>query len=256
MRIFIAENPLSLGKSASAEAAKAINRTIKEKGKARIILSTGMSQFETLSALVSESVDWSKVEMFHLDEYCGLPESHIASFRRYLKERFISKVELGSYHLVGGTESLEDISYALKSEDIDLGLIGIGENGHIAFNDPPCDFYSDSAYITVMLNEECRNQQVREGWFKSPEEVPEKAISMTPHMIMKCRTIISAVPYSVKASAIRNTLESHIVTNMIPATLLKTHSDFSLFLDKDSAGFLDIDKIIAFDGNTIFLSYI
>ena len=256
MRIYIAENPISLGKTAATAAARVINRAIDEKGKARIILSTGKSQFETLSALVAESVDWSKVEMFHLDEYVGLPESHIASFRKYLKERFISKVRLEAYHLVCGDESLDSISLALKSDDVDLGLIGIGENGHIAFNDPPCDFFSDSAYISVTLNEECRNQQVREGWFDSPSEVPEKAVSMTPRMIMRCRSIISAVPYSVKAPAIRDTLESRLVTNMVPATLLKTHPDFSLYLDKDSAGLIDTDKITALDGKPIYLSYI
>ena len=168
MEVRICHDADSLGAAASRKCAQIINRAIAEKGEARIILSTGASQFETLSHLVSEDVDWNKVTMFHLDEYVGLPESHAASFRKYLKERFISKVNLKAYHLVEGRkEQLEEISRLLCEKPIDLGLIGIGENGHIAFNDPPCDFDTQEPYIIVNLNDTCKRQQVGEGWFAS-----------------------------------------------------------------------------------------
>ena len=251
MEVRICHDADSLGAAASRKCAQIINRAIAEKGEARIILSTGASQFETLSHLVSEDVDWNKVTMFHLDEYVGLPESHAASFRKYLKERFISKVNLKAYHLVEGRkEQLEEISRLLCEKPIDLGLIGIGENGHIAFNDPPCDFDTQEPYIIVNLNDTCKRQQVGEGWFASVSEVPSQAVSMSCRQIMKCLNIVSAVPHKVKAEAVRNTLYSKVVTNTVPATLLKTHGNFTLFLDEDSASLIDeCNRIVDFSSS-------
>jgi glucosamine-6-phosphate deaminase len=164
-----------------------------------LVLSTGASQFETLDALVKSEVDWSKVEMFHLDEYVNLPESHVASFRKYLKERFINKIPLGKVHLISGEENIQNMSQKLsveiRKEPIDLALIGIGENAHIAFNDPPADFETKEAYIVVNLDENCKKQQVREGWLATVEDVPKQAISMTVHQILQSKVIISCVPH-------------------------------------------------------------
>ena len=244
MEVRICHDADSLGAAASRKCAQIINRAIAEKGEARIILSTGASQFETLSHLVSEDVDWNKVTMFHLDEYVGLPESHAASFRKYLKERFISKVNLKAYHLVDGRkEQLEEISRLLCEKPIDLGLIGIGENGHIAFD-------TQEPYIIVNLNDTCKRQQVGEGWFASVSEVPSQAVSMSCRQIMKCLNIVSAVPHKVKAEAVRNTLYSKVVTNTVPATLLKTHGNFTLFLDEDSALLIDgCSRIVDFSSS-------
>ena len=226
------------GKRAAELIANLINEAIKERGKARIIVSTGSSQFEMFETLIKLDVDWSKVEMFHLDEYVNLPESHIASFRKYLKERFVSKVNLKAAYFVSGEGNIEEnISYLtkeLRKDIIDVGIIGIGENGHIAFNDPPADFETDEAYKVVTLDQKCRAQQVGEGWFKSIEDVPTQAISMTPKEIMKAKHIVTVAPHSVKADAIYKTITTPI-SPMVPATLLKTHPDWHLFIDDASA---------------------
>lgn len=226
------------GKRAAELIANLINEAIKERGKARIVVSTGSSQFEMFETLIKLDADWSKVEMFHLDEYVNLPESHIASFRKYLKERFVSKVNLKAAYFVSGEGNIEEnISYLtkeLRKDIIDVGIIGIGENGHIAFNDPPADFETDEAYKVVTLDQKCRAQQVGEGWFKSIEDVPTQAISMTPKEIMKAKHIVTVAPHSVKADAIYKTITTPI-SPMVPATLLKTHPDWHLFIDDASA---------------------
>ncbi len=245
MEIRIAKNKEELGKSAAKESAKIINDAIKEKGYARIVLSTGASQFDTLSALVKEDVDWSRVDMFHLDEYVGLPETHGASFRKYLKERFEAKLPmpLRSANYVDGTkEGIAEITKKLRSDSIDLGLIGIGENTHIAFNDPPADFNTREAYIIVNLDDACKRQQMGEGWFATIDDVPKQAVSMTCYQIMQCKNIISAVPYAVKANAIEKTLKAKETTPEVPASLLKEHENFILYVDADSAS-----KVINFD---------
>ncbi|MBQ3151415.1 MAG: glucosamine-6-phosphate deaminase [Clostridia bacterium] len=235
MNINICKDAADLGKKAATQAAAYLNEVIGKNGYARIVLSTGSSQFETLSALIESDVDWSKVEMFHLDEYVGLPESHIASFRKYLKERFISKINLLDYHLVDGNpDSIPELTRLLREKDVDLGLIGIGENGHIAFNDPPADFDTKEAYIVVNLDDACKNQQVGEGWFPTIDDVPKQAISMTVYQILKCKKIITCVPHEVKAKAIYATLNNEI-SNMVPATMLRTHPDWSLYIDENSA---------------------
>ena len=236
MEIRICENPAALGASAAEYTAKILNDAIAKKGSARIVLSTGASQFDTIANLVKQDVDWSKVEMFHLDEYVDLPETHIASFRKYLKEKFVAHVPtLKAAHFVDGTkEGIAELTKELRSAPIDVGLIGIGENAHIAFNDPPADFDTKEAYIIVNLNDTCKQQQVGEGWFATVDDVPKQAVSMTVHQILQCEKIVSCVPYKVKANAIKATLEND-VTNTVPATIMKGHKDFVLYVDRDSA---------------------
>jgi glucosamine-6-phosphate deaminase len=203
-----------------------------------LLLSTGASQFETISCLVNEAVDWSKVEIFHLDEYVGLSEKHKASFRKYLKKRFVSKVNLKAAWFVNG-EGDVDANIAVLTKEIskapiDVGVIGIGENGHVAFNDPPANFSTQKTYIVVTLDKKCKQQQVREGWFKTMADVPRLAVTMTPRAIMKCRHIISCVPHAAKAEAVLNTLTRKVSVN-VPASILKTHRDWNLYLDAESA---------------------
>ena len=232
---------------AAAHVAGAIMGSINVYGSARILLSTGASQLEMFEELVKwhQDVDWSKVTMFHLDEYVGLPETHPASFRRYLKERFTSHVPLKEAVFVNGEGDVEaeiaELTRRVQEAPIDLGVIGIGENGHIAFNDPPADFETDAAYAVVTLDERCRRQQVGEGWFKTVEDVPERAISMTVRQILKCRSIVSIVPHAVKADAVRRALMEP-VNPQTPATALKTHHLWTLYLDAESAApFANLD---------------
>ena len=235
MKIIVSDTPKELGQAAARLAEEYLNELIVKNGYARIVVSTGASQFETFEALIRSDIDWSKVEMFHLDEYAGLPESHPASFRKYLKEWFVSKVNLLSANFVDGSaEEIIEISKKLLEKPVDLGLIGIGENGHIAFNDPPADFDTKSPYILVNLNETCKRQQVGEGWFATVNDVPKQAVSMSVYQIMQCKKIISCVPHAVKAKAVADTINSE-PTNLIPAAILKTHPDWILLLDKNSA---------------------
>ena len=234
IHIDISDNADELGMRAAGKIASLIEEAINKKGKARIILSTGMSQFETLSHLITYDLPWDKVEMFHLDEYVGLDESHPASFRKYLKERFVSKVNLKAAYFVEGVDAIPSLTRELRKEEIDVGVIGIGENGHIAFNDPPADFTTGEAYKVVTLDRRCREQQVGEGWFRTIDEVPAEAITMCVKEIMKLKHIVSAVPHEIKAEAIYNTITGRISQD-VPATILKTHPDWNLFIDKDSA---------------------
>jgi len=239
MVVKVFDTSAALGAAAAEMAAKALNEAIAARGGARLLLSTGASQFDTLKALTEQDVDWGKVEMFHLDEYIGLPESHPASFRKYLRDRLTSIVSFKCVHFVNPEDGVDSAIAYLTAEvrkaPIDLGLIGIGENAHIAFNDPPADFDSREAYIVVTLDERCKAQQMGEGWYKTIDDVPKTAVSMTTYQIMQCRRIISCVPYAVKADAVKATLEAPETTNMIPATLLREHPDITLMLDRDSA---------------------
>ncbi len=239
MYINIAKTRDDLGKNAAKYVADALVDIINRNGYARIVLSTGASQFETLQHLVEyKNIDWSKVEMFHLDEYVGLPETHVASFRKYLKERFISKVNLMGYYLVDGDPShIPALTAKLREKPVDIGLIGIGENSHIAFNDPPCDFNNENAYIVVDLNDTCKKQQVGEGWFATPDDVPKQAISMTCWQIMQCKKIVTCAPGAVKANAIKWSLYENL-SNQYPGTLLRFHPDWALFLDADSGKYV------------------
>ena len=239
MQIYVGKNTEDMGQKAAADAAALLRETIAKKGEARLALSTGASQFEALAALVNEDVDWTKVTMFHLDEYVQLPESHPASFRKYLKERFVSKVPLKKAYFVNGeadtAETIAALTEAITAAPVDVGLIGIGENAHVAFNDPPADFDTKASYIVVNLDHRCRLQQVGEGWFATEANVPKQAISMTVSQIMRCEHILTIVPHDVKADAIRKTLTAAEVTPMVPASVLRTHTDWRLYLDADSA---------------------
>lgn len=241
MKILVFNDAKALGKAAAAHGARIVNQCIAQRGKARIVLSTGASQFELFHALAEESIDWSRVEAFHLDEYIGIPQTHNASFRKYLKERFADVLHPGRMHFVT-TEgdiaaTLARLSAELTEEPVDLGFIGIGENGHIAFNDPPADFNAEEPYIVVSLNDACKAQQVREGWFKTIEEVPRRAVSMSVSGIMRCGSIISCVPGAVKAGAVLDTL-TRDVSPLVPATKLREHGDVTVYLDEASAALL------------------
>ncbi len=243
MKIKIAQSPQELGRAAGSVAAQLIRDAIESNGIANIILATGASQFETVDQLIAEKeIDWSKVVMFHLDEYIGLPVTHPASFRKYLKERFLVKVSpLKAVYLVNGeTDAKAEckrLGDLISSNPIDIALVGIGENGHLAFNDPPANFDTEEPFIIVHLDELCRKQQLDEGWFRSLEEVPQQAISMSIKQIMKSKAIICSVPDNRKAKAVKNTLEQ-TVSNLYPASILQMHADCRFFLDKDSAAML------------------
>lgn len=238
MEIKVFETSKELGRAAATFCEHVLNRAIEKKGSARILMSTGASQFDTIEALLDVNVDWSKVEMFHLDEYVGLPDTHPASFRKYLRERFLDHINIKKAYLVNPdndvNSAIAQLTEDVRRAEIDLGLIGIGENAHIAFNDPPADFDTKEAYIVVDLNDTCKRQQIREGWFDTIDDVPKQAISMSVYQIMQCETILSCVPYAAKADAVQKTLENDL-TCTIPATILKQHKDFHLYLDKDSA---------------------
>ena len=236
-------SPRQLGQAAGKDAAVLIRETIEKNGGANIILATGASQFETLNQLIAEkSIDWGKVVMFHLDEYIGLPVTHNASFRKYLQERFLAKVTpLKAAYLVNGeTDPVAEcarLGELIKRHPVDVALVGIGENGHLAFNDPPADFETVEPYIIVELDELCRKQQMGEGWFPSVEDVPRKAISMSVRQILKSKHIICSVPDGRKATAVRNTVEQK-PSNIYPASILQTHAGCTLYLDRMSAAFL------------------
>jgi glucosamine-6-phosphate deaminase len=242
VKIIIHNNSHELGNEAGSLAAQSIRTSIEKKGGANIVLATGTSQFETLNRLTKENIDWSRVVMFHLDEYIGLPDSSPASFRRYLKERFIQKISpLKEIYLINGEEEpvkeCNRLGEMIKRNPIDVALIGIGENGHIAFNDPPADFETDKAFIVVDLDKKCREQQFGEGWFKEIADVPRQAISMSVKQIMKSNQIICSVPDQRKAIAVRDCFESP-VSNLIPASILQTHKNCICFLDEDSSSLL------------------
>lgn len=243
MEINVLKNPVELGKAAGNRAAALIKQAIEEKGNANIILATGTSQFETLRQLAQNGdIDWSKVVMFHLDEYIGLPATHPASFRKYLTERFLAHVSpLKAAHLVDGeadpTTECKRLSDLISAHPIDVALVGVGENGHLAFNDPPADFDTDTPYLVVTLDDLCVQQQFGEGWFPSLEDVPRKAISMSVKQIMKATYILCSVPDKRKATAVRDCLENEI-SNLHPASILQRHERCTIYLDEFSASLL------------------
>lgn len=251
MIIKVFDEKLSLGAAAAVQAAISIRRAIADRGQARIVVATGASQIEFLAALTqAENIDWSRVEMFHLDEYVGLPITHPASFRKYLLERLISKTGITRYHLLDGTadpsEVVRRVGELLQSAPIDIAFAGIGENGHLAFNDPPADFQAEDSYLIVNLDEACRRQQVGEGWFANLSEVPAQAISMSVRQILQAKEILSVVPDARKAAAVKRCLEEEI-SPMAPASILRTHPAATLYLDRDSASLLSPATLSAKD---------
>jgi glucosamine-6-phosphate deaminase len=245
LRIF--PDKFALGAAAAADAGARIRGALASRGAARIVAATGASQFEFLEALTAvEGIDWTRVEMFHLDEYVGLPFDHPASFRRYLMERLIRKTGIERYHLLDGEkdpgEVCERVGRALQAAPVDVAFVGIGENGHLAFNDPPADFAALAPYTVVRLDEACRRQQMGEGWFASLEDVPERAISMSIRQIMAARAIVGVVPDARKAPAVRACLEGE-VSPLAPASILRIHSDATVYLDTTSAALLGAETL-------------
>lgn len=249
MELNISKGPAELGNKAGIAAAQLIRVAIAEKGAANIILATGTSQFETLKKLISEpDIDWKKVKVFHLDEYIGLPLNHPASFRKYLMERIIDKVKPGSFFPINGEKNPEEqceiLGKIILQNPIDVALVGIGENGHLAFNDPPADFKTDNPYIIVDLDEPCRKQQLNEGWFSSLEKVPQQAISMSIKQILKSNYILCSVPDRRKSEAVRDCFEKE-VSNLHPASILQEHNQCKIYLDTASASLLaNKEKIV------------
>jgi len=243
LAIQIYNDKYQLGQAAADKAEKYICDAIDKKGEAVIILATGASQFEFLDSLTKKQINWKKVVAFHLDEYVGLPASHPASFRRYLRERIIDKVGMGTYYLIEG--DCEDVEAECKRLDdllakytVDVAFVGIGENGHLAFNEPPANFNDKVKFKVVELNEVSRKQQMGEGWFKTLDEVPKYAITMTVSAIMDSRAIICTVPDLRKAEAVKSTLNFN-VSSEFPASILRNHAKATLFLERDSASLLD-----------------
>ena len=243
MKIIIKEDKGEVGKEAANIACNAIKKAIEKKGEVNIIAATGASQFEFFESLTSmRGLDWSRVRMFHLDEYVGISIEHPASFRKYLKERFIDKTGIKEYcFLNGDVENLEKeverLNNIISKHKIDIAFVGIGENGHLAFNDPPADFEEEKPYIIVTLNEKCKKQQMGEGWFKTIDDVPKQAISMSVKQIMKSEIILCTVPDRRKAEAVHLCMDGEI-NPQYPASILRDHKECYLILDKDSASLL------------------
>lgn len=244
MKSSVHKTPQEMGSEAAAEAAKVIIQAIKDRGSANIILATGTSQIEPLKSLVAMSgIDWPKTSVFHLDEYLGLGAEHPASFRKYLKERFVDKVpDLKAVHFVNGDahdpqQECRRLGSIIAKHPVDVALIGIGENGHLAFNDPPADFETQEPYLVVELDETCRRQQLGEGWFETLEKVPRRAISMSVRQILKSASIIVSVPDCRKAEAVKNALEGP-VRRTCPASILQEHPNCKVFMDEAAASLL------------------
>ena len=232
----------SLGKAAATQAAIAIRRAIRDRGTARVVAATAASQAEFLDALVREpDIDWKQVEVFHLDEYIGLPATHPASFRKMLLELLVNKTGIKKYHLLDGdadpAEVCSRVGRALASAPIDIEFLGIGENGHIAFNDPPADFEIEDPYLVVNLDEACRRQQVGEAWFADISQVPKQALSMSVKQILKAKEILAVVPDTRKAQAVKACFEGEI-SPMAPASVLRNHPNATIYLDEKSSALL------------------
>ena len=250
MRLRVYENRESLGNAAAQQAAAAIQKAIAKNGRARIIGASAASQFEFLDALTSTpGIDWKRVELFHLDEYIGLPMSHPASFCKFLQDRFISKTGITQYHLLNGEEDpatvIRRTNEAISAAPVDVAFVGIGENGHLAFNDPPADFETAEPYIVVTLDEACRRQQVGEGWFPDLQSVPQRAISMSVKQVLRTNEILAVVPGPKKAQAIKACFDGSL-SAMAPSSILRTHPNATIYLDKDSAALLSPNTLSVF----------
>ena len=245
MMVYVGKDKTDMAAQAAKMAGDRVREAIRLRGEARIIVATGASQFEFLSAFVKESgIDWTKVTGFHLDEYVGIPATHKASFRGYMRERFVTKTPqpLKAFNEVNGEAADSDAEIArleklLRVSPIDVACVGIGENGHLAFNDPPADIDCERAYKVVALDNKCRDQQVGEGWFATREEVPTHAFSMTMKQILWAKAIVCTCPDARKAEAVKGALEGP-VTNMLPSSFMQLHPDCGMFLDPASAALL------------------
>jgi glucosamine-6-phosphate deaminase len=242
LKIEIHQNTEMAGKAAAQAAARAIQELKQEHERIAIIFATGASQLATLDALIARAhVPWKEIEGFHLDEYIGISENHPASFRRYLRERLMQRVPMGKFFQIQGDAPDPEMicsQYArrLQAEQPQLCLLGIGENGHLAFNDPAEANFEDPLDVKIVgLDTECRQQQVAEGWFSGLEEVPSQAITVTIPALMRVPRLIVSVPGPRKAAVMRRTVEEAIST-ACPATILRHHPDVTVYLDRDSAG--------------------
>jgi glucosamine-6-phosphate deaminase len=247
MQITTFPTKAEMAQAAAKRAADLLRDAIARKGHAAFVAATGVSQFEFLDGLIAASgIDWARTTMFHLDEYVGLPESHPASFRRYLKERLIERVHPGGVELIRGDApdpqaECQRLNCLIAGYEIDVSFVGIGENGHLAFNDPPADFEVEDGYIVVELDEACRRQQLGEGWFASLEDVPRRAISMSIRQVMRSRAIICTVPDRRKAQAVRDCFSGE-VTPLHPASILRRHESAYVFLDTEASSLLEVDS--------------
>ncbi|QDU28098.1 Glucosamine-6-phosphate deaminase 1 [Anatilimnocola aggregata] len=244
MNVEICPNKIELGQRAATAGAEQIQVAIADRGVAHVIVATGASQFEMLSALVqSPQIDWSKVIFFHLDEYVGMPISHAASFRRYLKERLVDILPRApkAFHYIDAERDpaaeCRRLGELIKQHPIDVAFIGIGENAHLAFNDPPADFVTEEPYLVVSLDEACRRQQFGEGWFPTLEDVPKEAISMSIRQILKSNVIVCSVPDERKAAAVKAAIEGNI-SPQVPASVLQQHPRATIYLDPPAASHL------------------
>jgi glucosamine-6-phosphate deaminase len=235
-------NKHQMAQVAAEQGASILQKAIQEKGRARLIAATGAAQFDFLEVLTKLSgIEWQHVEMFHLDEYVGISGSHPASFCRFLQERLIEKTGITHHHLLNpeenATEVIRRTSEALLSAPIDVAFVGVGENGHLAFNDPPADFETEEPYLIVTLDEACRRQQLGEGWFQKLADVPQRAISMSIRQILKSKQIVCFVPEARKAKAVKACFEGEI-SPTAPASILRTHPNTTVYLDEESAALL------------------
>jgi glucosamine-6-phosphate deaminase len=243
MVIKVFEDKYCLGKAAAEQAAGVIQSAVRERGVASLVAASAASQFQFLEALTAiPNIPWPQVELFHLDEYVGLPPTHPASFYKFLQEHLVSKTGITNLHLMNGAEDpakvIAETSKAISAAPVDLAIVGIGENGHIAFNDPPADFQTEQLFLVVNLDEACRRQQVGEGWYADISEVPKQAISMSVRQILKAKEIIAVVPDSRKAQAVKACFDGEI-TPMAPSSILRTHRGATVYLDKNSAALLN-----------------
>jgi glucosamine-6-phosphate deaminase len=241
--IKVFDDKISLAEDAAEQASIAIRRALRDQGRARVIAATAASQIEFLNALTrTPKIDWPRVELFHLDEYIGLPITHPGSFRKMLMEQFVSKTGITNYHLLDGDAGdpsavVREVGNILSSAPADIAFLGIGENGHVAFNDPPADFEIEDPYLIVNLDEACRRQQVGEAWFADISQVPKQAISMSVRQILKSNEILAVVPDKRKAQAVKACFEGAI-SPMAPASILRRHPNATIYLDRNSASLL------------------
>lgn len=245
LRLSVCDDRAQLGREAAAIAAEALAAACRRRGAATLVVATGSSQFEVLAALsAAAAIPWPRVTLYHLDEYVGLGPDHPASFCRFLRERFVDRLPArpAAFHELDGLAAdpraeCARLAALVPTEPFDVALIGIGENAHLAFNDPPADFETDSPYLVVELDEACRRQQVGEGWFPTLADVPTRAISMSVRRILATRTIVCSVPDRRKAAAVRAALEGP-VTRAVPASILQEHDTCHLLLDREAASLL------------------
>lgn len=252
MKIRIFPAKAAMAQAAAEQAAATIREAIAKRGEARIIAATGASQFDFLEALTGVAgIDWKKVEMFHLDEYVGLSDQAPASFCKYLRERLINKTGIEKYHLLDGTrppvEVIAEVTKEIRKAPIDVAFAGVGENGHLAFNDPPADFDTEEAYIVANLDEACRRQQLGEGWFPTLADVPKQALSMTVNELMKAKQVLVCAPDARKAKAIKACFDGG-VSNLAPASILQRHADTTIYLDAESAALLSPEAVERYRG--------